>query len=130
MMKVKYIGPFKSYFAAKMLRVAFPAVHVKCVVGPKLEVEREHGAFRIMFGNVFEDKLDDSVHVYLLRHVVRLCKEMEHDKQSICSLIADDDFEHALCEWVKATRGKEAFLKNAAARKSGRGEGGGFYGSF
>ena len=38
MMKAKYVGPFKSYFCGKMLKVSFPAVHVKCIVGPNLEV--------------------------------------------------------------------------------------------
>ena len=70
------------------------------------EVEREQGAFRALFGDVFEADLDDSAHLFLLGYVVLSCKELDCDTQSILSFMSEDDFEHALCEWVKATRGK------------------------
>ena len=27
-----------------------------------------------------------------------------------------DDYEHALCEWVKASRGKDAFIRKASTK--------------
>ena len=104
-----FIGEFKSYFASKMLHAHVDAVSMVSVVGPNLEVGRDAGAFNTLFGAALLGELDDAEHIYLLRLVAQEGRSRSVDR--VTNRMLDDDYEHGLCEWVKACRGKAAYQK-------------------
>ena len=108
-----FVGEFKSYFASKMLHAHVDTVSVATVVGPNLEVGRDAGAFNTLFGAALLEELDDAEHIYLLRLVAHEGRSRSVDK--VTQKMLDDDYEHGLCEWVKARRGKASY-ENASKK--------------
>ena len=104
-----FVGEFKSYFASKMLHAHVNEVSITIVVGPNLEVHRDAGAFNALFGTDALGELDDAGHIYLLRLVAQVGRSRSVDK--VTDTMLDDDYEHGLCEWVKACRGRASYEK-------------------
>ena len=77
------------------------------LVGPNLEVKREQGAFRTLWGEVLRHDIGDEEHLYLLRLVSGRARALATNP--VLEEMLDDDFEHALCEWTKAQRGYAAW---------------------
>ena len=116
--KLRYIGAFKSYFAAKMLGELAHSVRVKTIVGPNLETGRDQGAFNRLFGSALSNDLRDDEHIYLLHLVAE--QGRSSGAGAVLNVMKDDDYEHALCEWVKASRGRDAFVGGPSVKKRAR----------
>ena len=93
-----------------MLHAHVDAASAVTVVGPNVEVGREAGAFNALFGTASLGELDDAEPIYLLRVVAQEGRSRSVDR--VTSTMLDDDYEHGLCEWVKARRGKAAYKKH------------------
>ena len=92
-----------------MLHALVDTVSVLTVVGPNLEVHRDAGAFNVLFGAALRRDLDTAEHIYLLRIVAQEGRSRSVDR--VTNRMLDDDYEHGLCERVKACRGKAAYQK-------------------
>jgi hypothetical protein len=76
---------------------------------------KDAGAFNTLFGEALLRELNDAEHIYLLRLAVEEGRSRHVDKMTETML--DDDYEHGLCEWVKARRGKASYVKQSQSKK-------------
>ena len=98
-----------------MLRNLCHSVTVKTIAGPNLKTCRDQGAFNRLFESTLSKNLCDDEYVYLLNFVAEAGRLSGGG--AVLNEMKVDDYEHALCEWVKASRGRDAFIGKASAKK-------------
>ena len=81
----------------------------------EFETSRNGSAFNRLFESTLSKNLSDHQCVYLLNFVGD-AGHLSGDG-AVLKEMKVDDYEHALCEWVKASRGRDAFVGKSSSKK-------------
>ena len=102
------------YWSIQDILCSSHSVTVKTIAGPNLKTCRDRGAFNRLFESTLSKNFCDDEYVYLLNFVAD-AGHLSGDGVVLKEMKVDD-YEHALCEWVKASRGKDAFIRKASTK--------------